>query len=162
MHQFTLNIANISEMQQFGVKIASLIRVGDVIALNGNLGAGKTTFAQSIIAALGYQHDISSPSYSIVHYYEPPELRLPLAHADFYRLNDAMEIEELGIFDMLNDGAAIIEWAGDYVEHNMAQYIEINIEKIDDSENDLSQNDNDVSPRKLKINLGSDWVNRWT
>ena len=89
-------------MEAFGRKIAGKIEPGDVVALSGTLGTGKTTLARAIIAALGYEGEVPSPTYTIIETYDG--LRVPLVHADFYRLNHPSEIEELGLDDY-RDGA---------------------------------------------------------
>lgn len=93
-----------------GARIAARLRAGDVVALSGGLGAGKTTLARAIIAALGHEGEVPSPSFAIVETYDPPAVRLPLVHADFYRLERPSEVEELGL-DEYREGAALLaEW----------------------------------------------------
>lgn len=90
--------------------IAERLRPGDVVALSGALGAGKTTLARAILAGLGHQGEVPSPSFAIVEPYPAPPLRLPVVHADFYRLGDLSELAEIGLDD-LRDGAALLaEW----------------------------------------------------
>src|SRR5690606_19098540 len=74
------------------------------------LGAGKTTLARAIIGALGHTGEVPSPSFSIVEVYYPPAVRLPLVHADFYRLADPREAEELGLDDYRSGAALVAEW----------------------------------------------------
>ncbi len=93
-----------------GRAIAALIEPGDVIALSGDLGAGKTTFARGLLQALGFADDIPSPSFPIVIPYAPPELAIPLWHIDLYRIDDPAEIEELGLDEARVDTALLIEW----------------------------------------------------
>lgn len=84
---------------------------GDVVLLEGPLGAGKTVIARAICAELGLgpEAGVSSPSYALVHRYEGG--RLPVAHLDLYRLGDSDELEGLGIRDLLDgDGVLLIEW----------------------------------------------------
>ena len=95
---------------RLGREIAERLRPGDVVALSGGLGAGKTTLAREIIAALGYQGDVPSPSFSIIEVYDPPAVRLPLVHADFYRLESPDEIFEIGLDDYREGAALIAEW----------------------------------------------------
>lgn len=97
-------------MLELGAALAPLLRPGDVIALSGGLGAGKTTFARGLLSALGLQEDAPSPSFAIVQPYEPPEVSLPVAHVDLYRLEDAADAAELGLDEYLADGALLIEW----------------------------------------------------
>ena len=78
------------------------------MALNGGLGAGKTTLARAIIRALGHPGEVPSPTFTIIETY--PELAPPLVHADFYRLEDPAEVEELGLADYRAGAALIAEW----------------------------------------------------
>ena len=97
-------------MERFGAALADALRPGDVLALSGGLGAGKTTLARAIIAALGHRGEVPSPSFAIIEVYDPPALRLPLVHADFYRLANPQEAEELGLDDYRDGAALIAEW----------------------------------------------------
>lgn len=93
-----------------GVVLGGLLRTGDVVALFGALGAGKTTLARGVLAALGLEGEAPSPSFPIVIAYAPPELRLPVWHVDLYRLEDVRELEELGLDDARGDAALLVEW----------------------------------------------------
>lgn len=93
-----------------GAALAGVLRAGDVITLSGPLGAGKTSIARGLLAALGLQGEAPSPSYAIVQPYGPPELRLPLLHVDLYRIKGPDELEELGLDEALYDSALVIEW----------------------------------------------------
>jgi tRNA threonylcarbamoyladenosine biosynthesis protein TsaE len=103
-------LPDLAAMDAFGQRIAEVLRVGDVIALSGTLGTGKTTLARAIIAALGHQGEVPSPSFTIVESYDPPALRLPVVHADFYRLTRPEEAEELGLDDYREGAVLIAEW----------------------------------------------------
>ena len=94
-------------METLGERIAARLRPGDVVALSGPLGSGKTTLARSIIAALGHRGEVPSPTFTIVETYE---LEPPLVHADFYRLERPQEAEELGLDDYREGAALIAEW----------------------------------------------------
>lgn len=91
-------------------RIAEQLQAGDVVALSGGLGAGKTTLARAIIAALGHKGEVPSPSFAIIELYEPPAVRLPLVHADFYRLEDPGETDEIGLDDYRDGAAMLAEW----------------------------------------------------
>ena len=97
-------------MDAFGARIAAQLRPGDVIALSGGLGAGKTTLARGIIVALGHHGEVPSPTFTIVETYGPPAVRVPLVHADFYRLDRPAEADELGLDDYREGAALIAEW----------------------------------------------------
>jgi tRNA threonylcarbamoyladenosine biosynthesis protein TsaE len=107
-----VNIAlpDLAAMDRFGQAIAAQLRSRDVVALSGGLGAGKTTLARGIIAALGHGGEVPSPSFAILEVYEPPTVRLPLVHADFYRLARPQEVEELGLDDYRENAALLAEW----------------------------------------------------
>ena len=103
-------LPDLAATQAYGARIAAALRPGDVIALSGGLGAGKTTLARAIIAALGHAGEVPSPTFAILEPYEAPPLRLPLVHADFYRLEDPSEVEELGLDDYREGAALLAEW----------------------------------------------------
>lgn len=94
----------------FGRALAAVVRAGDVIALSGDLGTGKTTLARGLLAALGLAEEAPSPSFAIVQPYDIPEVRLPVAHVDLYRLDDPEDAQELGLDDMREDSVLVIEW----------------------------------------------------
>lgn len=105
-----VHLPDLAVTEAFGQRIAARLRPGDVVALSGGLGAGKTTLARAIIAALGHEGEVPSPSFAIIETYDPPQVRLPLVHADFYRLERPEEAEELGL-DHYREGAALLaEW----------------------------------------------------
>ncbi len=101
---------DLAAMQRLGAAIAKELRAGDVVALTGNLGTGKITLAREIIAALGHDGEVPSPSFTIVETYDPPSLRLGIVHADFYRLERAEEAAALGLDDYREGRALIAEW----------------------------------------------------
>ena len=103
-----VDLPNLEAVTQFGARIAERLRPGDVIALSGDLGSGKTTLARAIIAALGHAGEVPSPTFTIVETYDA--LDPPLAHADFYRLEDPREAVELGLDDYRRGAALIAEW----------------------------------------------------
>ncbi len=91
-------------------RIAFVARRGDLILLQGDLGAGKTTFARAMLRAFGHPDDaeVPSPTFTLVQTYEAP--RMDVAHYDLYRLGDAAELDELGLEDALEAGIALVEW----------------------------------------------------
>jgi tRNA threonylcarbamoyladenosine biosynthesis protein TsaE len=93
---------------RLGAAIARVLRTGDCVALWGDLGAGKTTLARSILQALGVTEDVPSPTFTIVQRYDTP--RLVVNHYDLYRLKSAREMPELGFDEALEDGAVLVEW----------------------------------------------------
>lgn len=108
------NSAN--ETLKAGVILAAKLRGGEVVALCGDLGAGKTHFAKGIVAGLGGDpHEVSSPTFTLVHEYR--DGRLPVYHFDFYRLDAAAELRGIGWEDYLReDGVLLVEWADRFLE----------------------------------------------
>lgn len=96
-------------MADLGGQLAASLRAGDLVTISGPLGAGKTVLAKAIVAALGFDGDVSSPTYSIIHHYDGSSMRLPVVHADLYRLDDPQELDELGLFDDV-DAVLLVEW----------------------------------------------------
>jgi tRNA threonylcarbamoyladenosine biosynthesis protein TsaE len=143
----TVQLPDLAAMEAFGRKIAGKIEPGDVVALSGTLGTGKTTLARAIIAALGYGGEVPSPTYTIIETYDG--LRVPLVHADFYRLNHPSEIEELGLDDYRDGAALIAEWpdhAGGFAHE--AGCLSITLEKVGEG-------------REAVVTSGASWQSRW-
>ncbi|MEA3038221.1 MAG: tRNA threonylcarbamoyladenosine biosynthesis protein TsaE [Sphingomonadales bacterium] len=92
----------------FGARLALSLRVGDVVALHGELGTGKTTLARGILRGLGFSGEVASPTFPIVIPYDLPRFRV--CHVDLYRTENANEIDELALDEALEDGALIVEW----------------------------------------------------
>lgn len=111
-YQVTLSISSVQALSQLAANLAVDLQPGDVLALDGPLGAGKTTFCQQLGKALGIQEPVASPTFVLIHEYHTG--RMPLAHADLYRLGedkaDTLADELISIAD---EGRAIIlvEWA---------------------------------------------------
>lgn len=94
--------------EAFGRRLAPLLRAGDVVALYGDLGAGKTTLARGLLAGLGHDGDVASPTFPIVIPYD--HLVVPVWHVDLYRIEEQGEIEELALDEGLQGGALLVEW----------------------------------------------------
>ncbi|MFA5988625.1 MAG: tRNA (adenosine(37)-N6)-threonylcarbamoyltransferase complex ATPase subunit type 1 TsaE [Sphingomonas sp.] len=93
-----------------GARLAAVAQPGDVITLSGPLGAGKTSLARAMLAALGFAGEAQSPSFAIVHPYDPPETRLSVRHVDLYRLDGPADLAELGLDDDGADALLLVEW----------------------------------------------------
>ena len=105
-----MRLADPAATEALGARLAALAGPGDVITLTGPLGAGKTSVARGLLAALGLEGEAPSPSFAIVQPYAPPEVRYPVLHVDLYRIDDPDEIEELGLDEALSDSLLIVEW----------------------------------------------------
>ena len=114
-----IRLADAAASEAFGARLATVVRPGDVVTLSGPLGAGKTSIARGLLAALGLEGEAPSPSFAIVQPYDPPEVRLPVLHVDLYRLDDPTEIAELGLDEARQDSVLLIEWperGGDWAD----------------------------------------------
>ena len=142
-------LPDLATMIGFGTRIAGRLRAGDVVALSGELGAGKTTLARAIIAALGYEGEVPSPTFTIVETYDSPAVRLRLVHADFYRLDRPAEADELGLDDYRADAALIAEWpehVGGFATEPGCLSILLEIAG---------------NGRRAIVEPGADWLGRW-
>lgn len=131
-----------------GAALASLLRPGDVVALSGDLGAGKTTLARGLIQALGFADEVPSPTFPIVIPYAPPEVSLPLWHVDLYRIEDMQELEELGLDEARMDSALLIEWPERMGPTLWPDALRLTIERDGDG-------------RRLTWQLPTAWEGRW-
>lgn len=107
--QAVIDLADDAATRRLGEDLALALKPGDVLALSGDLGAGKSTIARALIRALADDPDLEvpSPTFTLVQAYPG---RLPVTHFDFYRLSGSGELDELGFSEALEDGVAIVEW----------------------------------------------------
>ncbi|MBW0145060.1 tRNA (adenosine(37)-N6)-threonylcarbamoyltransferase complex ATPase subunit type 1 TsaE [Sphingomicrobium clamense] len=129
----------------FGVRLADVVAPGDVITLSGPLGAGKTSISRGLIAALGHEGEVPSPTFSIVQPYE--NLDPPVWHVDLYRLEEEGELDELGL-EAAEEGVLLVEWpsrAGRWA-HALQLTLEI---------------DERTGARRLTAEVPQAWKERW-
>jgi tRNA threonylcarbamoyladenosine biosynthesis protein TsaE len=103
-------LPDLAALEAFASRLAPLLQVGDALALSGDLGAGKTTLARAILAALGLEGEAPSPTFTLVQTYEPPELAAPVWHVDLYRLTRPDDALELGLEEGFATALCLIEW----------------------------------------------------
>lgn len=140
------DLPDLAAMERFGARIAARLQVGDVVALTGELGAGKTTIARAILAALGHEGDVPSPTFTIIETYDA--LEPALVHADFYRLEQSAEAEELGLDDYREGRALLAEWperAGGFADEPQCLAITLEIAG---------------NGRVAVVEAGEDWLGR--
>ena len=132
--------------------IAGLVRPRDIIVLAGDMGAGKTAFTVGFTRALGVSEDdqVSSPTFTLVHSYNSG--RIPVLHADLYRLNSMAEVADLGLREQVDLGAvALVEW-GDVAADVIGDSLTI----------ELSHDEDDDDARDIVISVeGHGWDTRW-
>jgi len=106
----SLRLADADATETFGRALAARLRPGDVIALSGALGAGKTTLCRGVLRGLGHDGDVASPTFPIVQTYAPPDTRLLVWHVDLFRIGHRSELAELGLDEARGEAAMLIEW----------------------------------------------------
>lgn len=147
----TVDLPDLAAMSAFGARIAALLRIGDVVALSGGLGAGKTTLARAILVALGHEGEVPSPTFTIIQTYDG--LSVPLVHADFYRLESPREAEELGLDDYREGAVLVAEWpenAGGFASEPACLAITLEI-----------MAESGGGGRRAIVEPGLDWQSRW-
>lgn len=116
---------------ELGRELASSLMPGDIVALYGNLGAGKTVFARGISLGLGISAPVTSPTYTIVNEYDGP---VPLFHFDMYRLGGSDELFDIGWEDYLaRGGICVVEWS-ERVSDALKGSVEVRIERLSDED----------------------------
>lgn len=104
-------------------RLARHVRLGDLLLVSGEMGAGKTTLVRGLARGLKASGDVMSPTFQLVRLYPGP---LPLAHIDLYRIADASELTDLGLEELLEEGAVVVEW-GDRLEGEAGVRIAIDV-----------------------------------
>jgi tRNA threonylcarbamoyladenosine biosynthesis protein TsaE len=96
-----------AETEAFGERFGQRLRPGDLVLLTGELGAGKTTFVRGVARGIGSSAPVASPTFQLVRVYAG---RVQLAHIDLYRIETTSELADLGLDELLDQGAAVVEW----------------------------------------------------
>ena len=105
-----MRLADPEATEQLGRALGAVLRAGDVIALIGALGAGKTTLARGVLRGVGFAGEVTSPTFPIVQPYDSAKLRLPVWHVDLYRIEEPSELGQLALDEALDGGALLVEW----------------------------------------------------
>lgn len=143
------------QTHELGRRLATVLRPGDLIVLTGPLGAGKTALTQGIGDGLKVAGDVTSPTFVIARVHRPDSERggrFPLVHADAYRLDGVLEVDQLDLDTELADSVTVVEWGAGMVEQLAADRLEITIAA-----------DPATEVRELELNpVGGDWRQRIT
>jgi tRNA threonylcarbamoyladenosine biosynthesis protein TsaE len=119
--------ADADQMRDLGADVAAVLRAGDVLVLDGPLGAGKTTFTQGIGTALGVRGAVTSPTFVIARRHPGPDLAL--VHVDAYRLGSQAEVEDLDLGVELASSVTVVEWGAGKVEGLAPEHLEVLIRR---------------------------------
>lgn len=140
-------LAREEETAAIGCALAGLLHGGDVIALSGDLGAGKTTLVRALLHAIGHEGEVPSPSFAIVQPYEA--LNPPVWHADLYRLEKPDELAELGLDSLDDDAVLIVEWPEQAGPRAWPEALRLSLEIIGPER------------RRLTARVPAAWEGRW-
>lgn len=147
----SLRLSGEEATRRLAAAIATRARAGDVLALSGRLGCGKTVFARAFVHARGLPaEDVPSPTFTLVQVYEPPPpMTVPIYHFDLYRLKTAAEAYELGIEDAFAEGIALIEWPERLGALLPAHRLDVELSFADEPDG-----------RRVRLRGGGDWPQR--
>ncbi|HEY5200039.1 MAG TPA: tRNA (adenosine(37)-N6)-threonylcarbamoyltransferase complex ATPase subunit type 1 TsaE [Acidothermaceae bacterium] len=134
-----VDIPTAQDMRDLGVRLARILKPGDLVVLDGPLGAGKTTLAQGIGAGLGVRGVVTSPTFVIARVHPSLADGPPLVHADAYRVGGPLEIDDLDLDTSVDDSVTIVEWGRGLVEGLAADRLDIEISRTVGSESELRQ-----------------------
>ena len=177
-----LRVDDLTGTHAVAAAIAGLARAGDVIVLAGEMGTGKTAFAQGFGRALGVSEPITSPTFTLVHSY-PLAHRLTLHHADIYRLERTRDVDDLALPELASfNGIVLVEW-GDVAGAALGDHLEVRLDHVDelavqdDDAQDDAQDDGaqgevaddgdgndfaDSGCREIELRaVGATWAGRW-
>jgi len=122
----------VSATQGVAARLAGLLRPGDVVLLDGELGAGKTTFTQGLARSLGVSESVTSPTFTLVRSY-PTDAGFDLLHVDAYRLDRLSEVVDLALHEALDDGAvAVVEWGRKAAAALPGDHLQVTLEMTED------------------------------
>lgn len=145
---YTFTSGNVERTRALAKQLAALAEPGMTIALDGDLGAGKTHFTQGFAEGLGVASAVTSPTFTVMVAYE--DGRLPLYHFDLYRLEDARELEDVAFYDYVEaDGVSCVEWAGKFADEIPDAALWISITTADDGTRTIDATANDAHTAQI-------------
>jgi tRNA threonylcarbamoyladenosine biosynthesis protein TsaE len=134
-----LDIATAQDMRDLGVRLARILAPGDLVVLDGPLGAGKTTLAQGVGTGLGVRGNVTSPTFVIARVHPSLAGGPPLVHADAYRVEGVLEIDDLDLDASVADSVTIVEWGKGLVEGLAPDRLDIEISRTVGTESEVRQ-----------------------
>jgi len=134
-----IEIPTAQDMRDLGVRLARILAPGDLVVLDGPLGAGKTTLAQGIGAGLGVRGDVTSPTFVIARVHPSLSDGPPLVHADAYRVDGPLEIDDLDLDASVGDSVTIVEWGRGLVEGLAPDRLDVEISRTVGGDSEVRQ-----------------------
>jgi tRNA threonylcarbamoyladenosine biosynthesis protein TsaE len=133
MNTFSVVSTGPADTARIAGALARFLTMGDVVLLNGDLAAGKTTFVKAVAAALSSPDTVTSPTFTLAQFYASD--RTPLLHIDTYRLNDIDEYRDLGLSEYYDDAVSLVEW-GDKVSDEFPEHLAVRFERVTGADQD--------------------------
>jgi tRNA threonylcarbamoyladenosine biosynthesis protein TsaE len=154
-----IRCADVEATRAVGAVVAGLLEPGDLVLLDGELGAGKTTFVQGMAVALGVADPVTSPTFTLVDVH-PTKAGFDLLHVDVYRLEHLHEVVDLAIPEALDEGAvAIVEWGSRALGAFRGEHLRVALTIVED---DGVEDDGVEDSRVARLDsLGDGWARRW-
>ena len=149
-----VKLSTVDDTEAFGRRLAGRLRPGDLVILDGPLGAGKTALTRGIGVGLGVRGAVTSPTFVISRVHPPDPARggtIPLVHVDAYRLGGVSEVDDLDLDASVADSVTVVEWGGGKVEQLADAHLLVKIERLDDDSRIVEL-----------VGHGSDWPDRLT
>ena len=166
-----VHLESLEQMRTFAAALAEHLRAGDLLILTGNLGAGKTTFTQSLGKALDVAGRITSPTFVIAREHLSRMGGPALVHVDAYRLADGEELEDLDLDSELDESITVVEWGAGMAEQLSNDHLDITItpvwdeaaESTEDDESVGADDEDELEDERRTVDLtghGADWAER--
>ena len=166
-----VHLESLEQMRTFAAALAEHLRAGDLLILTGNLGAGKTTFTQSLGKALDVAGRITSPTFVIAREHLSRTGGPALVHVDAYRLADGEELEDLDLDSELDESITVVEWGAGMAEQLSNDHLDITItpvwdeaaESAEDDESFDADDEDELEDERRTVDLtghGADWAER--
>jgi len=153
-----LQLATADDTAELGRRLAPVLRAGDLVILDGPLGAGKTVLVQGIGAGLGVAGPVTSPTFVIARVHRGP--RVPLVHVDAYRLGSLAEVDDLDLDTGLDEAVTVVEWGEGKVEHLAEAHLLVRLRRLVDAEPAHASPTPDDTRTAELIGVGGDWAAR--
>ena len=128
MPEFKILSLSLNDTKAYAFQLSNILEAGDVVILEGGVGAGKTQFTKFCVEALGYKNVVTSPSYTLANLYSLNAFNI--VHADFYRINNELELYDIGLENYFENAVMLIEW-GDKFQDFFDDFLKIKFEHTD-------------------------------